>query len=157
MGGHVVHHLEADAVAQTHLEEGLSQTAIAHRGSSGHHAIFHHLLNFLVVGLQGEEIGAAGDGVQDGPDEDDGALRLLELGGDDAAGLADGGSEGHQRGRNIQLLEGAGHAVLTADGGDAEADLCVQCAQQSGQRLAPALRGSAKALEVLLEGQVASS
>ena len=37
---------------------------------------------------------------------------------------------------------------------DAEADLRVQCAQQSGQRLAPALRGSAKALEVLLEGQV---
>ena len=154
VGGHVVHHLEADAVAQTHLEESLGQTAIAHRGSSGHHAIFHHLLNFLIVGLQGEEVGAAGDGVQDGPDEDDGALRLLELGGDDAAGLADGGGEGHQRGRHIQLLEGAGHAVLTADGGDAEADLRVQCAQQSGQRLAPALRGSAKALEVLLEGQV---
>ena len=154
MGGHVVHHLEADAVAQTHLEESLGQTAIAHRGSSGHHAIFHHLLNFLVVGLQGEEVGAAGLGIDDGPYQHHRALRLLEFGGHHLVCLADGRGEGDQRGRHIQLLEGAGHAVLTADGGDAEADLCVQCAQQSGQRLAPALRGSAKALEVLLEGQV---
>ena len=71
-----------------------------------------------------------------------------------AAGLADGRGEGHQRGRHIQLLEGAGHTILAADGGDAEAHLGIQSAQQSGQRLAPALRHIAQTLEILLERQV---
>ena len=137
-GGLVGHHLEADAVAQTHLEQGLGQAAVAHGTGRRHHALFDHLLHHLVVGLQGEEVGAAGLRVQNGPDEHDGAFRLLELGGDHAVGLADGSGEGDQRRGHIQLLEGTGHTVLAADGADAEANLGIQCAQQSGQRLAPA-------------------
>ena len=81
-------------------------------------------------------------------------MALLELGGDHAVGLADGGGEGHQRGGARQVLKGAGHTVLAADGGDAQAHLGVQRAQQGSQGLAPALGLVAQALEIFLEGQV---
>ena len=80
--------------------------------------------------------------------------RLLELGGDHLAGLADGSGKGDQRGGHIQLFEGAGHTVLAADGGNAQIHLGIQSTQQGGQRLAPALGLGAQALKVLLEGQV---
>ena len=154
MGGHISAHLEADAVAQAHLEQGLGNAAVAHGAGRCHHALFDHLLHDLVVCLQGEEVGAAGLGVQNGPDEDNSALGLLELGGNHLAGLADGSGKGDQRGGHIQLFEGAGHAVLAADGGNAQTHLGIQSTQQGGQRLAPALGLGAQALKVLLEGQV---
>ena len=39
-GGLVGHHLEADAVAQTHLEQGLGQAAVAHGTGRRHHALW---------------------------------------------------------------------------------------------------------------------
>ena len=154
MGGHISAHLEADAVAQAHLEQGLGNAAVAHGAGRCHHALFDHLLHDLVVCLQGEEVGAAGLGVQNGPDEDNSALGLLELGGNHLAGLADGSGKGDQRGGHIQLFKGAGHAVLAADGGNAQTHLGIQSTQQGGQRLAPALGLGAQALKVLLESQV---
>ena len=154
MGGLIRTHLEADVVAKAHLEQSLGNAAVAHRAGGCHHALFDHVLHDLVVGLQGEEVGAAGFRVNDGPDEHHRALRLLEFGGHHLVCLADGSGKGDQRGRHIQLFKGAGHTVLAADGCNAQTHLSIQCTQQSGQRLAPALRGGAQTLEIFLEGEV---
>ena len=154
MGGLIRTHLEADVVAKAHLEQSLGNAAVAHRAGGCHHALFDHVLHDLVVGLQGEEVGAAGLGVDDGPHQHHRALRLLEFGGHHLVCLADGGCKGDQRGRHIQLFKGAGHTVLAADGCNAQTHLSIQCTQQSGQRLAPALRGGAQTLEIFLEGEV---
>ena len=58
------------------------------------------------------------------------------------------------RGRHILIQEGAGHGVLTADGGCVQTKLCVQCAQQRLEGLAPAGRLISQLLEKLLQRQV---
>ncbi len=68
--------------------------------------------------------------------------------------MADGRGEGHERRRHIQILEGAGHGILAADGAHAEIDLGHKGAEHGRHGLAPALRILAQLLEVLLEGEV---
>ena len=50
-----------------------------------------------------------------------------------------GDGEGDERGRDVQVLEGAAHGVLAADGRDLELHLRLQRAQQRLEGLAPAL------------------
>ena len=64
----------------------------------------------------------------------------LELGRQHLVGLQRGNGKGDQRGRHVQIHEGAGHGVLAADGGGAQLQLGVQRAQQGGEGLAPAVR-----------------
>ena len=59
--------------------------------------------------------------------------------------------EGHQRGRHVDIVEGTGHAVLAADGRQAEAQLRAVRAQQSREGLAPAVRIFRHPAEILLE------
>ena len=61
--------------------------------------------------------------------------------------------KGYQRRRNIDMVEGAGHTVLAADGWQSETDLCIICAEQRRKRLAPALRIACHPPEILLEGE----
>ena len=56
--GHVRTHLEADAVAQTHLEQCLGHTAVARRGGGQHLALVDHLFDGLVNGNQAADLGA---------------------------------------------------------------------------------------------------
>ena len=71
-------------------------------------------------------------------DDHDRGAGLLELGGDDVAGLAGDDGEGDERGRDVEVLEGARHAVLAADGGRAELELRFERAEERHERLAPA-------------------
>ena len=59
-----------------------------------------------------------------------------------------------QRGRYVQIQEGAGHGVFTANGGGAQLQLRVHSAQQSREGFAPALRLIAELLKELLEGEI---
>jgi len=52
-------------------------------------------------------------------DDHDRGAGLLELGGDDLAGLARDDGERDERGRDVEVLERTRHAVLAADGGRA--------------------------------------
>ena len=61
--------------------------------------------------------------------------------------------EGDQGRRYIDLIEGTGHTVLTADRGKSKAKLRIVSAQESRERIAPALRVRTKLLEELLEGE----
>ena len=86
-------------------------------------------------------------------DDHDRGAGLLELGGDDVAGLAGDDGEGDERGRDVEVLEGARHAVLAADGGRAELELRFERAEERHERLAPAGRILAELFEILLERQ----
>ena len=68
--------------------------------------------------------------------------------------MAEARGERHERGRDVEVLEAAGHGVLAADRADAEVDLRHEGAEDGGHGLAPALGLVAELLEVLLEGEV---
>ena len=61
--------------------------------------------------------------------------------------------KGYEGWRNVDLIKGSGHAVLSANGGQPEALLCGKCPQQRGKRLTPAFRVSCHPAEVFLEGK----
>ena len=65
--------------------------------------------------------------------------RRLEFGGDDLPHLPRRHREGDERGRNVDVFEGAAHGVLAADGSDAEIELRLERAEERRERLAPAL------------------
>jgi len=103
--------------------------------------------------LAGElEVGEQRRGARD-VDDDDGRTGLLELGGDDLAGLARDDGERDEGRRDVEVLEGTRHRVLAADGGGAELELGLEGAEEGDERLAPALGVGAELLEVFLEGQ----
>ena len=78
----------------------------------------------------------------------------LEFVGDNVAGFGGGDGEGDERGRHVEIFEGAGHGVLAADSGDAQLHLCPEGAQKRGHGLAPALRLPAQALKVFLKAEI---
>ena len=79
----------------------------------------------------------------------------LELGRDQTGRVLRRDGEGNERGRHVHVIEGAGHGVLAADGARGPAPAAPSNApSRAAQRLAPALRVLAQALEVFLEGQV---
>ena len=78
----------------------------------------------------------------------------LEFRGDDIAGLSRSDGERDQGGRHVQIQEGARHGVLAADGGYAQADLRLVCAQQGGEGLAPTGGFVSEPFKILLEGEI---
>ena len=86
---------------------------------------------------QGLKIGAQ-MGIAGNCDKRNGAVGPLELRGDGGAAARGGHRKGDEGGRYIELVEGAGHAVLTADGGQLEGILHVIGAEQGAEGLAPA-------------------
>ena len=78
----------------------------------------------------------------------------LELGRDDVLHLVGGNGKGNQCRGNIEILKAAGHAVLAADGADAEVHLRLERTKQCRKRLSPALAVRAGLLKILLEGQI---
>ena len=78
---------------------------------------------------------------------------LLQLRRNDVAALCDVYCKGYQSGRNVNVVEGTGHGILTTDGRKAKADLCVISAKQCCEGLAPTGRIARHSAEVLLEGK----
>ena len=59
--------------------------------------------------------------------------------------------KGNKGCRYMDIIEGAGHGVLTADGWQSETDLCCVCTEKRAHRLAPALCILSHTFEVFLE------
>ena len=78
---------------------------------------------------------------------------FLELRRDDIAELSHVHGEGHQRRRNIDLVECTGHTVLASDGRQAESQLCRVCSEECRDRLAPCGRLLRHPAEIFLEGK----
>ena len=68
--------------------------------------------------------------------------RCLELGESTSPVFSGGNGEGDQRGRYVQIQEGAGHGVLAADGGGAQLQLRVQQRPAERQKGLPQRSGS---------------
>ena len=83
--------------------------------------------------------------------------RLLELGGEHLPGPDGGDGKGDEGRGHVQIVEGAGHGVLAADGRRAEVQLGVQSPQQGGEGLAPACGVLLELFKELLEGEVGPS
>ena len=104
-----------------------------------------------VGGIGGEEDGVASMGELADPQE---CANIAALGVDFlAAGIGNIHGKGYQCWRNVNLIEGSGHAVLSADGWKSEAQLSLVCSKQSRERLAPAGGLLRHPAEVLLEGK----
>ena len=78
----------------------------------------------------------------------------LELGSYKILRVVDRDGEGNECRRNVDMLEGAGHRVLSSDRRDAELALSLQSSEQSRHRLAPALRIVSRFLKILLECEI---
>ena len=144
----------AQAVAHAHLEQGFGQSAVS-RGGNGQHLL---VLDGGLKGgehlQQGVDLGGQAVLLVSGGEQRYAAAGLLELGGGHGVHGAHGSGKANQRGRNVQVVEAAGHGVLAADGANAQVDLGHQGAQQGAGGHAPALGDVAQLAEVLLEGQV---
>ena len=108
--------LEAHPVAEGHLGHCFRHAAEAQRPCGNGFTGADHFLH------PGEERSDAfkirgAICVVSGGQQHHGGADLLEFGGDHRPGVAHGYSEGDQRGRNVDVLKGAGHGVLAADGG----------------------------------------
>ena len=80
---------------------------------------------------------------------------LLQFLADDLVGICHAHGKGNQGGRHADVLKGAAHRVLAADGSDAQFDLSFVSAQQSGHGLSPAGGVVLSAFKVFLEGEPA--
>ena len=80
--------------------------------------------------------------------------RLLRFRGKDIPRLRHGDGEADQGRGDIQPLKGAAHAVLAADGPDAQIHLGPKGAQEGRQGLAPAAGIPAGLREIFLEGEI---
>ena len=77
----------------------------------------------------------------------------LEFRADHVAGIAGNHSKAYQRRRHGEVLEGAGHGVLAANGRSSELQLRTKTAKHRRKGLAPTLGDKTKTLEILLEGK----
>ena len=143
---------EAGLAAKAHPQHGGGGAALPdHAGGDDVPALYMQQ-HSPVVRLQGLPVGHAVFVLGDGQQGEVGA-RLLGAGEDGLACLGHGDGEAHQGGGHVQLLKGAGHAVLAADGGQPHAQLGLQSAQQRGGGLAPASGHVVEPLEIFLEGE----
>ena len=59
----------------------------------------------------------------------------------------------YKSGRHIDIIEGAGHGILAADGRQSESHLCVISSKERRKRLTPPLRSLTHSAEIFLEGK----
>ena len=78
---------------------------------------------------------------------------LLELGGKGEGCQAGGEGEGNEGGRDVEIVEGTGHGVLSADGGEAQLVLGSEGSEQGGEGESPAFRVLPEFGEIFLEGE----
>ena len=144
----------ANAVAERHLEQGFGGGAIARRGDGQGIVEVGELLDHGERLKQRVLVRSQAVGQVTRCDTHNTVVGTLELGGGGALHVAHGHGEGNQRWRHVEILERAGHGVLTADSTGAQINLGHQRTEHGGRRLAPAFRLVAQLLEVLLEAQV---
>ena len=83
---------------------------------------------FVELVGEGDEFGVEREAfvVGGGGDERELRARGFELGGEGLAGLAGSEGEGDEGGGDVEVLEGSGHGIFAADGGEAESLLGVE-------------------------------
>ena len=136
--------LYAYAIANAHLEQSLSSTAVAQGCRSGDLAFADKRFNQAECGIHAVRFGNQGFHiVERRRDADDARPSALELRGNHAVDRAGGNSKTYERRRHVDfgiaLFEAARHGVFAADGANAQIDLSHQSAQNGSGGLAPTL------------------
>ena len=144
---------EAEAVTHSHLHHRLGDAAVGGGVGGEDLALGHQGMDLVIQSDQGSGIGASALLIF-GNEQSHTVACGLEIVGDYVGGFAGGYGEGNQGGRNVQILKGSAHGVLTANGSHAQIQLCVQRSQKSRQGLAPTLGILHGLLEIFLEGQI---
>ena len=145
-------YLDTKPVTHRHLHQRFSDAAIGERPGRHDLAAFHRLAEEGPVGLQLVCIGHP-VGKRRMPEHVDPVSGFLEFRGDDGPGIHRRNAEGDEGGRDMDMLEGAAHGVLAADGGEAQLLLHLDRSQERAQRLAPGMRVVGHPLEVFLVGE----
>ena len=117
--------MEADAVAEGHFGEGGGEAGAADVVEGEEFACGVELMEGLGGLFERLEVRQV-VGVARDFDERDGGAGFLELGAEREAGFSGGEGEGNEGGRHVEFVEGTGHRVLAADGGEAQRVLGVE-------------------------------
>ena len=148
--------LYAQLVAEGHLTDRLRHAVALHRVGGNDPARF-DILKQLPVAVHHLPVHRQVVAVPLRLKHNDLTARLLELGGNDILVAVYVHCKGNQSGGHVDLavlvVEGPGHAVLAADGGQAEAHLGAVSPKERRKGLAPALRILVHPAEILLEGE----
>ena len=149
---HVFCESHAEMIAEGHLREG-SRRARAVQGISGNDGAFPDQLRDPSIQLLRRFINGQIVIVPLQAETDQLIAGLFQLRRDHMLSLFHVHREGNQGGRHVDIVEGAGHGVLAADGRKAVSKLGVKGSQQRREGLAPALRFLRHPAEIFLEGE----
>ena len=144
--------IHAEGVAHRHLHEGLGDAAVGQRPGGNDVSGADFLVQEVPVVFQLLRVGhpVRERGVLQEIDPVAGRLKLRR---DDAAGIDSRDAERDEGRRHVDVLEGAAHGVLAADGRKAELLLHLERAEQGAEWLAPGVGILGHALEVFLVGE----
>ena len=144
--------IHAEGVAHRHLHEGFGDAAVGQRPGRNDVAGADFLVQEVPVVFQLLRVGHP---VRERGmfQEIDPVAGRLELRRDDAAGVDGRDAEGDEGRGHVDVLEGAAHRVLAADGRKAEFLLHLERAEQGAERFAPGMGILGHALEVFLVGE----
>ena len=147
--------LHAEMVSEGHLADSLGNSACLN-SIRGNHPSDPDILLELFIRLHHLSVNRYIEAILFRAYHNDLVSGLLKLRRNHVLSVSHIDCKGHQGRRHVDLLaaflvEGAGHAVLSADGRKAEAHLRAVCAEQSRKRLAPPLRILAHSAEIFLE------
>ena len=144
---------KAHTGANGHLKDSLCHTAKGGSIRGFDLAAIHQRLDLCVKGF--ERFGFGKACFREGGFEPyNGIARFFKFRGNNLARGESGHSEGHQCGRNVNLLEATAHRVLTANCRHTKTHLRTVCTEQRRKRNAPTLGILAGFCEVFLEGQI---
>ena len=151
--GDAARKFKAEGVAHAHFHNRFSYAADSGSVAGNGFSATEKLCDFCEILKKG---GGFGETVlvKGGLDEEGFIAGFLKFGGDHLVGFAGGYGERNEGRRNVDILKGAAHGVLAADGADAEVLLRLEGAEKGGKGLAPAAAVSAEFFKVLLEGEI---
>ena len=144
---------KADSVSEAHFHDGLRHAAVGRRIGGKHLSLSHesrHRIEILKKRGRHRQSVLIVFGTQP-YDLMSGALKLT---GKDMLRLFHRHGEGYKRRRNVDFLEGTAHGILSADRRRAKLHLRFECAEQSGERFAPAAAVAHGFFKIFLEGQI---
>ena len=142
--------LNAQLVAERHLCHGFSQTMAFHR-IRGNDSARSNLMIKLLIPIHELLINRQIILISLYMEHNNLTACLLKLRSDDVLLIGNIHGKGYQCRRNVNLIEGSGHAVLSTDGWKSESHLCCISTEKCCERLAPSLRIFCHTTEVFLE------
>ena len=140
-------------ITERHTAHVGRRAPLAHHARGEDAPVGHHLRDAVEEGCCLVPIGQEGFAIHRQVQQHHTGAALFENRGNRFARFRGRSGKADERGRDVELVERAGHAVLSADGRHVEVQLRSQRAEQGCRGLAPALGLIVQPLEILLHGK----